>query len=165
MPSPPTTARVRLSFAALLIACALTWACDSGETQTTRAGSVTLRAEEGVDFATGAILRPGGFANSDLYVTANGDSFRMSPGGPSPVKVRDTSWFKTGGGVLRTFDSLAEVPDDLPQPGAGSPLPQAKAHMGFVLQDMRGGFAKGWVRTLEADSITIEYAPVTASTP
>ncbi|MEZ4265450.1 MAG: hypothetical protein R3F39_03650 [Myxococcota bacterium] len=153
----------------LLVATALSalllTGCDSSDdVAVTQAGTVTLRAEEGVDFATGQILRPGNYLNSDLYVTANAPSFRMSPGGPSPTKVRDTSWIKTGGGVLVAFDSLADVPETLPTPGAGSPLPSAKVHIGFVIEDMRGGFAKGWVQELTSDTITVQYAPIAVST-
>ncbi len=139
--------------------------CDSATEPATQRGAVTLLAEEGVDFATGQVLRPGNYQNSDLFVTANGGSFRMSPGGPDPTRVRDVRWIKTGGGMLMTFDSLAEVPETLPTPDAGSPLPTAKEHIGFVVQDMRGGFAKGWVETLRPDSITIQYAPLGVSTP
>jgi hypothetical protein len=162
-----STARVHLLLGgalAVMASLALV-ACDSGEDAATQRGTVTLQAEQGVNFATGEVLTPGNFQNSDLFVTANGGSFRMSPGGPSPTKVRDTSWIKSGGGVLLTFESLAAVPEALPTPGAGSPLPQAKEHIGFVVQDMRGGYAKGWVERLSADSITVQYAPVVVSTP
>jgi hypothetical protein len=161
------SARRRLAVALMvgLVTAASLAGCDSTTEPTTQAGAVTLRAEEGVDFATGEIQRPGNYLNSDLFVTANGGSFRMSPGGPSPTKVRDTSWIKGGGGLLVAFDSLAAVPETLPTPGAGSPLPTAKVHIGFVVQDMRGGYAKGWVEALSADSITIQYAPVEVSTP
>lgn len=158
-------AAVVVGLLAGVLSVSLLAGCDSTtEELATQAGTVTLRDNEGIDFATGQIQRPMNYLTSDLVVTANGDSFRISPGGPNPTEVRDTSWIKRGG-ILVEFDSLAEVPETRPTPGEGSPLPTAKLHIGFVVQDMRGGFAKGWVEALSADSITIQYAPVTVSTP
>ncbi len=127
-------------------------------------GTVTLRAEEGVNLVTGAWNEKGNYANSDLYATDNGSGgLKLAPGGDTPTHSRPVEWFQTAGGVYQTFPSLDAVPETLPTGDAsGLPLPHAKSHNGFVVQISTGGYVRGWIERADAESLTLQWARVGA---
>lgn len=135
-------------------------ACDSSsEPGDPVAGTITLGPDEGVDLFSGALKEPGHYGNSDLIASRNADGLKLSTGGDSPTHNRRVNWFKTGGGVPRTFASLDEVPTDRPTEGMNEPLIKAKTGNGFLVERADGGFTKGWVASAEGTLVTIEFAP------
>ncbi len=155
----------------LALSVVLTWAlgvaaCDSGggtaETGevTPTSGTVTLSVGQGVEFLSGTVSDPGGFNNSDLWTAENGDSIQLFTGGETIIKVRPVNWFKTAGGVNSTFDSLADVPDELPGDDYGLPLQKAKTGNGFVMLSAHDGYTKGWIEEASATSLTVVFEPV-----
>lgn len=142
-------------------------ACDSGGDGTVddggatpSAGTVALTVGQGVDFLTGEVSEPGGFNNSDLWVVENGDNPQLFTGGETVIKVRPVNWFQTAGGVFQTFDSLSDVPTELPEDEYGLPLAKAKAGNGFVMLSGHGGYTKGWIEAATASTLTVQYEPV-----
>lgn len=137
-------------------------ACDDpgGEPGDPVAGTITLGPDEGVDFFSGKLRDPGNYANSDLIASRNADGLKLSTGGDSATHSRLVNWFKTGGGVPRTFASLAEVPTDRPGETMNEPLVKAKTGNGFLVERADGGYTKGWIASAVGTSITIEFAPV-----
>lgn len=145
---------------ALIALAAATSGCDSDPSPAV-SGTVTLHAEEGIDLHSGKVQKPGNFKNSDLYVTSNGSSLELIPGGASPTQSRPVNWFVNGGGVNQTFDSLASVPDEAPATDAmGVPLVHAKTGNGFVALRRAGGYTKGWISAADGTAVTIEFEPL-----
>lgn len=162
------TARVAVTMAAVLataLAAATPVGCDSpGGGVAPDSGTVTLRADEGVDLATGAWQEKGNYASSDLYATNNGSGgLKLAPGGDTPTHSRPVEWFQTSGGVYQTFPSLEAVPATLPTGSAsGLPLPHVKSHNGVVVKISTGGYVRGWVEQADAESLTLQWARVPA---
>jgi len=149
--------RAAVVVASLLVLVA---ACDPGSDPGNPAsGTVTFGADEGVDLFSGRVRDPGNYANSDLVASKNGDGLKLSTGGDSPTHNRHVNWFKTGGGVPRSFASLAEVPDERPTELMVDPLVKAKTGNGFLVERADGGFTKGRIVSADATSVTLEFAP------
>ena len=138
---------------------ALGLGCDSADPGDPVAGTIALAADEGINFFSGKLQKPGNFANSDLYTSRNADGLKLATGGPDATKSRPVNWFKTGGGVPRTFASLAEVPFDRPDEAMTEPLIHAKAGNGFLVKRADGGYTRGWIATAEGTTVTIEFVP------
>jgi len=144
----------------LAVACVAA-GCDSSDPGDPASGEVTFGADEGVDLFSGKVRDPGNYANSDLFASANGDGLKLSTGGEDIVHSRPVNWFKTGGGVAQRFDSLAEVPTDPPADGAViEPLINARTGNGFVVERADGGYTRGWIKSADTSSVTIEFAPL-----
>jgi hypothetical protein len=126
-------------------------------------GTVTVGADEGVDFATGALRAPGNYANSDLFFTANGDSgMKATTGGANPADNRPITWFRGGGGIAPTFPDLASVPTS-PAPTTHDPLVHARANNGFLLRAKNGDLVRGWLARASAGSVTLQWQRVTTA--
>jgi hypothetical protein len=137
-----------------LFALALT-ACGD-EAPPPAGGTVTLGADDGVDFHTGLVMSPGNFANSDLFASDNGNSgLKLSSGGDSPTSSRPTLWFRTAGMTLQTFASLADVPAAVPE--TSDVLLHAKPGLGFVVETSDGDLVRGWLSAADTESVTIEW--------
>lgn len=129
-----------------------------------RAGTLTMGADEGLDFVAGAVRSPGNFKNSDLYAAANGDlGLQLLTGGPDATKNRPVVWFKSAGGLPETFDSFEAVPTTPAEDTDTEQLTHAKAHYGFVLETHTGTQVKGWIVSADKDSVTIQFGPLTAT--
>lgn len=135
-------------------------ACDSAESVDPVAGTVSFGADEGVDMLRGTVQDPGNFQNSDLFASRNGGALKLSTGGANPTVNRPVTWFKNGGGVPQKYDSLAEVPNDLPPNEQPEPLLTTQVGNGFVLQRKDGGYSKGWIEAASGESITVQFAPI-----
>ena len=153
--SIPTVLAAALALALPLLACDTA----GGRAALDASGTQTVRAEQGITFVDGALVESANFANADLFATRNGTSLKLSTGGDNPTVNRPVTWFKTSGGVFPTFASLAEVPTTLPSADQTESLVKAKAGNGFVLQTMRGTYVHGWIASVDADSVTIQFAP------
>lgn len=126
-----------------------------------RAGTLTMHADEGLDFVSGKVRAPGNFLNSDLYAAQNGDlGLELLTGGPDATKNRPIVWYKGGGGLPTTFDSFDAVPSTPVDASSSEPLTHAKAHYGFVLETHTGTQVKGWIVAAEAGSVTIQFGPL-----
>ncbi len=144
-------------FAISLAACAMLFvACADEATAPPASGIGTLTRDSGIDFSTGAVMKPGNYANSDIFATENGDAgMKLSTGGDTPAISRPITWHRNAGMVPRTFASLAEVPADLPI--GYDPVPNTKTHFGFVLETNDGDHIRGWIESASATSITIQW--------
>lgn len=131
------------------------FACGDEATSGPRSGSETLTKDTGIDFTTGALKKPGTFANSDLFATNNGDHLRLSTGGDKPTELRPIVLFRNAGLVPRTFERLADVPTDAPTGFDG--VPAARTGYGFVLESIDGDLIRGWIKEGTATSVTIEW--------
>ncbi len=156
------TSRLSLSAVCVAVAFAVS-ACavtGGGTTSAPSAGTVTLRAEEGVNFTTGAHQKPGNFKNSDLFATNGGSAgLKLAPGGPDATSPELCTFFIGAGGKPTSYDNLAAVPDTLPTAATSQPaLPHATAKNGFVVKNHTGsGYTKGWVSAASASEVTIEW--------
>lgn len=135
-------------------------ACDAGGDSGPVSGTVTFGADEGVDLRTGKKKDPGNYANSDLYASQNGGALKLATGGDSPTDNRLVNWFKSGGGIPRTFASLADVPSDKPTDAMFESLLHAEPGQGFVIERADGGFTRGWLASADGSAVTIEFAPL-----
>jgi hypothetical protein len=147
----------RLSFALFVAAmlCSASFGC-ADEFVPPEGGTVTLSANDGVDFHTGLVKDPGNYLNSDLFASENGDSgLKLSTGGDAPTSGRPIIWFRTPGQTLETYESLEEVP--LVTPEREDPLLHAKPGLGFVLETEEGDLVRGWLSAADAGSVTIEW--------
>lgn len=122
-------------------------------------GTLTIVVGEGIDFAGGVVVEVASFTNADIRAVANAP-VELRTGGPSITKERPANWFQTAGGVFETFDSLADVPEELPDASDNTPLLNAKTGNGFVLLSAHGGYTRGWISSATDTSVTIEFAPV-----
>lgn len=148
------------SLTCLLLAPFLSLACDSDPTPPPDAGTVVLAHDGGVDFATGTVVTPGTYANTDLYASTNGDSgMKLATGGPTIVENRPINWFKTGGGIATEFPDLASVPVT-PLPTAVDAMLHAKPSLGFLLETAAGDHVRGWISAASSSSVTIEWERV-----
>ena len=119
-------------------------------------GEIVLSANTGADFASGDVA-PGTF-QWDLYATAGGRGLKLTPGGPTPVESQDVIWWKSGAGVLETYDSLDDVPFADPATSGDVSLPAAQPGVGFVLRNnTTEGVTRGWVREANESRVVIEY--------
>lgn len=145
----------------VLIVGLLLVACDSSsEGPDPVSGTLTFKAEEGVDLLHGAVRDPGTFGNSDLYATRNGAKLRLATGGPNATQSRPVNWFMPSG-VARRFASLAEVPNEKPSPDVlTQALLTTQAGNGFVLQRKDGGYTKGWIEAADSNQLTIQFEPL-----
>ncbi len=126
-----------------------------------RAGTLTMGADEGLDFVTGAVRSPGNFQNSDLYASANGDlGLKLMTGGADPTKNRPILWFKGAGGLPATFETFDAVPNTAAADTDTEQLTHAKAHYGFVLETHTGTQIKGWIAAADKDAVTIQFGPL-----
>ena len=126
-----------------------------------RAGTLTMGADEGLDFVSGSVRSPGNFKNSDLYAAANGDlGLKLLTGGPDATKNRPIVWFKGPGGLPATFDAFDDVPNTPAADTDTEQLTHAKAHYGFVLETHTGTQVKGWIEAADKDSVTIQFGPL-----
>jgi hypothetical protein len=119
----------------------------------------TLHAGWGVNLATGETFKKANFANSDLYATAGHPYLKLTPGGTSPTHGQPLRWFKNSGGFVKSFGALTEVPLELPTAADGSQsIVSAKPYMGFIVKaNLTDVYARVWVRTASADTLTLEY--------
>lgn len=127
-------------------------------------GAITITKEQGIDFTRRQVVDPGNFANSDIYAVDNGHALKLSSGGvKSEVSGKFTStesqpvtWFLTGG-VAQEFDSLEDVPVELPKKPY-QPLLHAKVGNGFIVKNAQGfGYTRGWIVESSPTSVTIEF--------
>ena len=133
-------------------------ACAADEDTSCTGDTVTLQAKQGVSFADGCVQTPGNFLNSDLYVTQGAPYLKLAPGGTSSVNTVDVRW-----STPSTYNSLAEVPDTLPNVDSTSSLPQAKTGIGFVIKNhTTDGYTKGWIQdgAPETGYVTIQFTPL-----
>lgn len=151
--STVTSPRLAVSIATvafLLVACA------DDASAPPASGTGTLTNDSGIDFTTGAVMKPGNYANSDIFATVNGDAgLKLSTGGDNPTQSRSITWHRNAGMIPRTFNSLAEVPTDLPS--GFDPIPNAKTRYGFVLETHDGDHIRGWIENASATSVTIQW--------
>lgn len=140
-------------------------ACDSdtaGEGPGSALGrtTLTLGAENGVDFSTHAKVDKANFANSDLFATDNGDALKLATGSDKPTTNRPVNFFLGSGGIHQTFGSLDEVPGDKPDASLTASLPKAKTGNAFVVQGADGAYTKGWIQSATASTVTIVFEPL-----
>ncbi len=153
-----TVSITALSLAAAVLAAG----CDSGgeEDDSIKSGTLTIRADQGIDFRTGAVLDPGNFANSDLLASNNGDHLKLTTGGDSPVDNRRVNWFLGDGGTFDTFGTLNDVPTTKPELDENQALVRAVAGRGFVLETRGDGWVRGIIDAADASSVTVTFVPL-----
>lgn len=135
--------------------------CDSAEQVEPASGTLTFRNDQGADFLRGVVQDPGNFQNSDLYASYNGgNNLKLATGGANPTVNRPVTWFKNAGNVPQKFDSLAEVPTDLPPDEQPQALLTTQVGNGFVLQRKDGGYTRGWIQAASGTEVTIQFDPV-----
>jgi len=144
-----------LTLLTLLTFLTLLGACD--DTLVGASGTVTLQHEEGVEFIDGTHQRPGNYRDSDLIAFRAGSSLSLVTGGPNPTVYRPINWFVGGGGVMRRFDSLADVPTEAPSDAMASPNNRAQVGHGFVALTSRGTYTRGWIAEADGSKVTIEF--------
>ncbi|MFT7624175.1 MAG: hypothetical protein ACI9WU_003362 [Myxococcota bacterium] len=119
----------------------------------------TLLPGQGIDLSTGEVVNKANHANCDLWATEGHAFMKLSPGGTSPTVGRPLRWFSNSGGFMRTFNSLSEVPLQLPTAADGSKsIVKAKPWIGFVVQNnLSDSYTRVWISAGSADSLTIQY--------
>ena len=148
----------------VLLALVLVAGCDDGGDSSvaasTTSGTVTLGADEGIDFNSGEVQRPGNFGNSDIYATRNGSALKLSGGGPNIVDVRPLTFFQGAGGVFPTYEDIDAVPNVKPVDGQDAVLPKARTGNGFTILNAAGFYSKGFIVSADETSVTIQYQPL-----
>ena len=125
-----------------------------------KSGTVTIGAEEGIDFNKGTKVSSANFQNSDIYATKAGGHLKLAPGGPTPIEYRPINWFLTPGNVHEEFATLADVPDEAPTDTSGTAHPNPETGNAFVVQHSEGGYTKGFLKEVTSLSVTIEFEPL-----
>lgn len=123
----------------------------------TRTGEVTLKADEGLVFATGELLT-GAAANTrtaDLMAYRHGDGLELQAGTPDGFMAVERL-----GGNARTYASLAEVPEE-PDPALRGMLAEPEPGEGAAVRgNVTDGHARIRVTAVPfgaAPSVAIEY--------
>lgn len=152
----------RFVVALSLVATAFAAGCDSadGEDDSIKSGTLTIRADQGIDFRTGAVVDPGNFSNSDLIASDNGDHLKLATGGDSPVDNRRVNWFLGDGGTFDSFADLNEVPLTKPDVDENQALVRATEGRGFVLETRGDGWVRGIINSADASSVTVTFVPL-----
>jgi hypothetical protein len=120
--------------------------------------TVTLDRDQGVDFATGEVLKPGNF-KADMYATRSSTTLKLSPGADKSTNYNPVEWFLTDAGTYEEFGSLSQVPELLPADDSGTALVKARTGNGFVVKNNRSsGYTRGWVELAEDGTVVIQYA-------
>ena len=153
-------ALVALSLLVGVVGCDEDGGTVTGSPTATLSGTIALGPDRGIDFANGDAVSPGNWGNSDVFATANGDSLKLTAGGPTPTKNRPVDWFRTAGNVHKKYDSLADVPNTKPTSATYPSLLHAEVGHAFSVQTMEGDYVKGRVTAASAVSVTIEYVSV-----
>ena len=126
---------------------------------------VTLVANTGINFSTGQTFKMANYANSDLFATQGSSYLKLTPGGSKSTKTQPIRWFKTNGGLVKTFNSLDNVPWEYPTDAeASKSLVSAKPGVGFVVRNnLSDGYTRVWIKTGDSKSVTIQYQYVPSS--
>lgn len=112
---------------------------------------VTLKPEQGVNFATGQVIDPGNFKNSDLYATYGHTYLKITPGGDKSTVSNPVLWQ----GPVNSFD---QITFNVPVDGKGYSLAQARSGEAFVLKNhLSDGYTRGWIIAGDDTVVTIEY--------
>lgn len=124
-------------------------------------GAVTLGAEVGVVFESGALVTAADGRTTDLVCHRSGSGFDLKSGIPTTSTDRlPLHWFQSGGGKGQVFASLADVP--LTEPGSADrnayvndPAP---GH-GFTVKNLKSGgwFTRVWVEAVDSEGVTLRY--------
>lgn len=114
-------------------------------------GTVTLRVDQGVVFASGEIIRGAYIDECDIMATPAGGYLRLTSCGPKSVDTEAVYWYEE-------LASLAEVPTGVVPEGEGHAIPEARVGTGFVVVNYTsGGVTRGFVSAIEKDLAVIEY--------
>jgi hypothetical protein len=154
MQTPPFRPQHRLATA--LLAATLLVACGDDAIVGT-SGTVTLRAEQGVEFIDGTFQAVGNYRDSDMIARRSGSNLMLVTGGPNPTVYRPINWFMGDGGLLRRFGSLAEVPKNAPPESMTQPNVLAREGHGFVALTSRGTWTRGFITAAAEGSVTIAF--------
>lgn len=118
-------------------------------------GTVTFRAEQGVDFRTGEVVSPANYTNSDIYGTRNTPTLKLASGGESLINERAITWFYNDGGLPRVFEGLDQVPTT--KPTQVDRHASFKSGLGFVVKTEHGSYVRGWLEDISSESVTIQW--------
>ena len=148
----------------LLAVLAAAAACDGGDGGTACEplieNSATLHADEGLLFASGAVLASQDGRTTDLVAFRSGSSFdlksRLRSGSTDRLPLH---WYRDAGGQALTYDSLAGVPDQAPtSDDVNLFVNHPEPGYGFtVATPDSASFARVWVQDVTSSSVTLQY--------
>ena len=120
---------------------------------------IVLKAEQGADFASDALIQDGHPLKVDLICYAGSQGLDCQAGaGPTISKQKHLKLFRTPGGTTANFGGLAEVPAELPTDMDRDMINGAEAGWGFVVENnLSDTYTRAFIKKATQDSITIQY--------
>lgn len=121
---------------------------------------LTLKAEQGADFGSGALVDPGHPLKADLVCYAGSNSLDCQAGaGPTVADQKHLKLLRTPGGTIASYDSLDQVPTSLPTVSDRDMLRGVKAGTAFVLENnlTESSYTRAWVKKVGPTSMTLEF--------
>ncbi len=120
---------------------------------------LTLSPEQGAVFANAAALPAASPMKVDLICYASSKTVDLQAGaGPTMANQKHLKLFRTPGGTVAKFGSLAEIPPDLPGPDDRDMVHHAAPGNGFVVENnVSPGYTRVLVKEASQDKVVIEY--------
>jgi len=126
------------------------------------ASVLTLVPEQGAVFANVASLPAASAMQVDLICYASSKTVDLQAGaGPTMANQKHLKLFRTPGGTVAKFSSLAELPPDLPVESDRDMVHHAAAGNGFVVENnVSPGYTRVLVKDATKEKVVLEYEMV-----
>ncbi len=123
---------------------------------------LSLVPEGGAVFAAGTSLPETSPLKVDLICYASSKSVDLQAGaGPTMASQKLLKLFRTPGGTTAKFDSILDLPPELPQDGDRDMVHHAQAGNGFVVENnISGGHTRVLVKEASNNKVVLEYVVV-----